>query len=138
MIRAGNFFKGMERKLINKTNKQKNPKHMLFRLFMEVVAGLKAGLKIICYFPKSIRSNLVVFTDDSEGKEGSSSYLFSNLLLTISTRMSLLSGEMREILYKSTGKFEIDKGECFPNCLMSPCNVSFILHRKDFKDHLQE
>lgn len=111
---------------------------MVFRLFVEVVAGLKAGLKMICFFPKSIRGNLVVFTDDSEGKEGSSSYLFSNLLLTTSTRISPLSGEMREILYKSTGKFEIDKGECFPNCLMFPCNGSFILHRKDSKDHLQK
>jgi len=88
---------------------------MVFRLFMEGAAGLKAGLKIIHIFPRSIRSNLVAFTDNSEGKEGSSSYLFSNLILIMSTRISPLGGEMREILYKSTGKFEIDKGECFPD-----------------------
>lgn len=93
---------------------------MVFRLFMEVVAGFKAGLKMICFSPKSIKGNLVIFTDDSEGKEGSSSYLFSNLHLTMSTRISPLSGEMRKILYKSAGKFETDKGEGFPvSCFLA-------------------
>lgn len=78
---------------------------------------------------------MALFADDSEGKEGSSSYLFSNLLLTMSTRISLLSGEMKEFLYKSTGKFEIDTRE-LPQVSLQ-CKLYFA-QIKDFKDNLQK
>lgn len=79
---------------------KKEKKQMVFRLFMEVIAGFKAELEIIGFSPRSRRCNLVVFTGNSEGKEGSSSSLFCNLLLTMSTGIFLLNSEIKRISYK--------------------------------------